>query len=330
MNLRKFYASIFAALILVSGAAAQRQQTSPPKPTPTPTLIVPRINRPMPVAQGNNLYCAGFIQSAPIDTSVEIVGAQDERDKHIFAQGDELYISAGANKNVKVGDTFSVVRPRGQVEGRASRKKDLGFYVQEVGAVEVVRVKQEVSVVRVKTSCDNLLLGDLLQAVPQRDAPVFQTNRPALDLFGESSGKASGRIILSRDGQELLGREQIVYIDLGAEDNVKVGDYLTIYRPLGKGNIFSDIKPESVAARNENYESSRYKGGRYSNQAARKSGSTARGETVKSDEARSRRPDGLREVVGEIVVLNVKEKTATAVITRTAGEVQTGDDVEVQ
>ena len=34
--------------------------------------------------------------------------------------------------------------------------------------------------------------------------------------------------------------------------------------------------------------------------------------------------------VGEIVILNVKEKTATAVITRTAQEIHTGDWVEVQ
>lgn len=328
MNLNRFHASVFAALILAFGVLTA--SVSAQRPTPTPTLIVNRDNRQMTIAQGNNLYCAGFIQSAPLDTAYEIVGAEKERDKHVFTQNDNLYISAGANRSVKVGDVFSVIRPRGQVEGRPSRKKNLGFYVQEVGSVEVIRVKADVSVVRVKTSCDNFLLGDLLQFVPQREAPVFNPNRPALDLFGEPSGKASGRIILSRDNIELLGREQIVYVDLGAEDNVKVGDYLTIYRPLGEGNVFTKEERESVAARNENYESRRYKGGRYSNQAQRKAGSTAQGEVVTTEEAKSRRPNNLREVVGEMVILNVKEKTATAVITRTATEIHTGDNVEVQ
>lgn len=329
MNLRKFHTSIFAALVFgfgvfISGASAQV------KPTPTPTVIINQMNRSMPVARGNNLACAGFIQTAPIDTSYEIVGATDERDKHIFSQGDELYISAGVNRSVKVGDVFSVIRPRGQVENRPSRKRNLGFYVQEVGTVEVVRVKQEVSVVRVKTSCDNFLLGDLLQFVPQRDAPMFDARRPALELFGDSSGKASGRIIMARDNIELVGRDQIVYVDLGAEDNVKVGDYLTIYRPLGEGNIFTKEDRENVAARGENYESRRYRGGQFSNQAQRKSGTTAQGEVVTSENAKSRRPKNLREVVGEMVILNVKEKTATAVITRTATEIHTGDNVEVQ
>jgi hypothetical protein len=38
----------------------------------------------------------------------------------------------------------------------------------------------------------------------------------------------------------------------------------------------------------------------------------------------------MRKVVGEAVVLNVKEKTATVVITRTASEIHTGDGVEIQ
>ncbi|MDQ3087663.1 MAG: hypothetical protein M3Q78_03600, partial [Acidobacteriota bacterium] len=64
--------------------------------------------------------------------------------------------------------------------------------------VEIVRVKNEVSVARVKTSCDNLLLGDLVQSVPPHTSPLFE-KRPALDLFGEPSGKASGRIVMARD-----------------------------------------------------------------------------------------------------------------------------------
>jgi len=329
VSFQKFCRRSFALsfLILTTAATGAFGQT---RPMPTPTLIINRDARTTAVAQGNNLYCAGFIQTAPIDRSFEIVGAEDERDRHIFAQGDNLYVNAGASRGLKVGDMFSVVRPRGRVEARPSRKHNLGFYVQEVGMVEVVNVKQGVSVVRVKTSCDNLLLGDLLQTVPQRTSPVFDANRPALDLFGEPSGKATGRIILARDGAELLGREQIVYVDLGAEDNVQVGDHLTIYRTLGRGNIFSREEHEAVEARNQNYESRTYRGGRYSNQAARKSGGVAEGTVVSSEEAKSRRPRRLREIVGEMVILNVKEKTATAVITRTATEIHTGDRVEIQ
>jgi len=300
-----------------------------PQPRATPTVIINQDNRQMPIVTGNSLYCAGYVETAPVNTSYEIVGGQNEKDQFNYAQGDYIYVSIGANRGAKVGDMYSVIRPRGQVETRWTKKKNLGFYVQEVGAVEIVNVKAEVSVARVKTSCDNLLLGDLLQPIPNRVSPLF-TQRPALDLFADSSGKTSGRIFMARDNQELLGRETIVYIDLGADDNVNVGDYLTIYRPLGTGNVLDTQQDESVSARDENFQSNKYRGGKFSNQAARKSGDRAQGKVVTTNDAKEGRPQGLRRVVGEMVILNVKEKTATAIITRSASEIHTGDRVELQ
>ncbi len=327
MSFQKFYQSIFGMLFLILFAAATSSFAQ--RPTPTPTLIINRDNREMPVVAGNNLYCAGYVQTNSVDTSNKIVGAENEQDKFTYAQGDDVYINLGANRGVKVGDTFAVIRPRGQVETRLSRKKNLGFYVQEVGDLEVIKVKDDVSVARISHSCDNFLLGDLLQPIPARTSPTF-AQRPALDVFGEPSGKASGTIFMARDSRELLGGEQIVYIDLGAEDNVKVGDYLTIYRPLGRGNLFEKPKNESVRARDDNYQSRTYQGGQFSNQAPRKSGDKAEGSIITTEKAKENRPAGLRKVVGELVVLNVKERTATAVITRTAQEIHTGDSVEVQ
>ncbi len=42
---------------------------------------------------------------------------------------------------------------------------------------------------------------------------------------------------MAKDSREMVTRNDIVYIDLGSEDQIKRGDYLTIYRPLGTGNI---------------------------------------------------------------------------------------------
>jgi hypothetical protein len=42
------------------------------------------------------------------------------------------------------------------------------------------------------------------------------------------------------------------------------------------------------------------------------------------------RPRMPRKIVGELVVLSVQQRTATAVITRIAQEVHTGDFVELQ
>lgn len=281
------------------------------------------------VAEGSNLYCAGYVQTAPVDTGTKIVGAYNEQEKFLYTQNNDVYVNAGANKGVRVGDLMSVTRPRGEVKSHWTRKGDLGFYVEEVGMLEVIRVNPEVSVARVRTSCSGMQLGDLVQPAQPRFAPVYN-QRPALDRFADPSGKATGRLFMARDAREMLGREQVVYIDLGAEDRVQVGDYLTIFRPLGSGNLFENDEDYNTDARNYGFESKDYHGGKFSNQAARKSGERARGKVVTYEDAKEGRPSNIRKVVGEAVILNVKERTATAVITRTAQEIHTGDWVEVQ
>ena len=330
MKVLSFSAKNFGtAFLLIFGLAvfAFGQQ---PQTMPTPTLIIPTIRENLPLATGNNLYCAGYIQNGPVNTNFQIVGANQEREQNIYSQGNYIYITRGANAGSRVGDRLAVIRPRGKFSSDFSRKGRLGIYVQEVGEVEIVDVKSDVSVARVTTSCDNLLLGDLIVPIPHRFSPTFQ-QRPALDLFADPSGNQTGRIILARDSKETVGREDIVYIDLGAEDNVKTGDYLTIFRTLGKGgavNIRQD--DETVSGRRGGFESGTFKGGEFSNQAPRKGGDMTEGKLVTPKEAKKNRPQNLRKVLGEMIILNVKERTATALIVRAAEEIHTGDMVEVQ
>ncbi|MEO8574128.1 MAG: hypothetical protein ABI481_09170 [Pyrinomonadaceae bacterium] len=321
---KRVAASVFAAVTVFATVGLAQQPQRPVVLTP----VTPPMSRTMRVAERNNLYCAGYVQTSPIDTSRKIVGAVEEQDGFLYSQNNFVYVNAGANKGVQVGDMYSIVRPRGQVKSHWTRKNSLGFYTEEVGALEVVRVKSEVSVARVKASCSDILLGDLVQPTQVRIAPEYK-QRPALDLFGDPSGKAVGRLILSRDNVDLITRDFIVYIDLGAEDNVQIGDYVTVFRPLGDGNPFSGDWGESASARDWGFQSYEYRGGRFSNQTARKKGDTAKGKVVTTEAAKEDRPF-IRKVVGEMVILNVKERVATALVTRSAQEIHTGDWVEVQ
>ena len=307
---------LLSLLVLAASVAAQKA-----------TVIVSRDMSNKNLAGANNLYCAGYVQTGSVDTSRKIVGGLNEQEQNIYSQGNYVYINAVSG--VQVGDMFSVIRPRGRVQTRWTKKDNLGIYVQEVGALEVVRVKNDVAVARVKTSCDNLLLGDLLQPIPSRTSPVVSV-RPEFDMFADASGKAAGRIFMARDGQELLTRDQIVYVDLGADNGAQVGDYLTVFRPVRGGNLFKRQQDEQVSSRDDGFQSDIYAGGRYSNQAARKGGSEAEGRVVMTEKAKKDRPANLRKVVGELVILNVQGKTATAMIVRTAQEIHTGDFVELQ
>ena len=318
---KRVAAAAFAAFIVFTATAVAQQK---------PLTVTAPTTKTMRVAERNNLYCAGYVQTAPLDIRHRIVAGLEHVEKFYYSGNDVIFLNAGGESGIKVGDMLSVVRPRGQVQTRWTNKNGgLGYYVQEVGAIEVIRVKRDVAVAKVKVSCDNFVLGDVLVPMDERVAPDYR-QREALDLFSDPTGKAMGRLFMARGTGELIAKEFVVYIDLGEEDNVKVGDYLTIFRWLNEGNVTFGYWGESVSARDAGFESDAFRGGKFSNQAASKSGSTAEGRVITTIKAKEGRPDDLRRVVGEMVILNVKERTATALVTRNVGEIHPGDWVEVQ
>ncbi|HEU4870536.1 MAG TPA: hypothetical protein VFT08_06795 [Pyrinomonadaceae bacterium] len=325
---------LFTFACLLALPLAANAQT----PAPTPRMILPTAAQPARVAGESSLFCAGYIRYQRFGQTPEIVGAEEEQEQRTFADGDIVYLNAGSRQGIKERQSFQIIRPRGDVKG-VHRKKIgfLGTYVQEIGQLQVFKVREDTSAAKITFTCDAALLGDLLVDIPVRESPL-QRAEGVLDRFADPNGKQTGRLMMAKDNRELLTRNDIVYIDLGGEDNVKRGDYLTIYRPLGTGNLTRVDNEEMARNRATGFQSDRYRGGGIGNQASRAKDETAfvdahgryRYRPITSREVKRHRPDMPRKIVGEMVIIDVQSRTATAIITRVANEVHTGDWVEIQ
>jgi hypothetical protein len=317
-------------LFCAFGPAAASAQTADGQAVGAqPARTAPAQTR-TPVAHESEWACGGFIEQAPQAASAQLVGGVKETEQRSFGQGDLVFIDAGAQGGVREGQEFTVVRPRGRFSSKFSRKGTLGVYTQEVGRLRVVRVRDRASVAEVVGSCTDLLLGDLLRPYSQREVPPARAEGP-LDIFAEPTGKQTGRIVLARDGRETVARDDVVFIDLGAEDNIKVGDRLTVFRPKGHGTLVNYGSEIGTNSR-RGFQSDELRGGGFSIQAQRVKDvdGPKSGVTVKTPDIKRHRPPVPRKVVGEIVVLRVDGRAATAVVTRTAQEIHTGDAVELQ
>lgn len=347
-SLRTAVVLVFALTFAIgSRSESQAQTTVQPSVDPSktqqqstgPQVVMPTSNEAAKVAGRSILYCAGYIKYQRFTDVPEIVGAEEEQELRGYTDGDVVYMNWGSSRGVKVGDRFQIVRPRGGVKGVYREKKGfLGNYVQEIGTVEVFKVNENSATAQIMFSCDSALLGDLLTRMPYRESPTVRSDL-ALDRFADPTGKQFGRLMMSRDGREMLTRNDIVYIDLGAEDKVAAGDYLTIYRPVGSGIITGSIDNEEMArGRSKGFQSDHFRGGGFGMQAKRAKDTTglrsAEGSykfrPITSREIKRGRPDLPRKIVGEMVIIDVQARTATAVITRVASEVHTGDWVEIQ
>ncbi len=323
---------IFCAYAHAAASAQTRGGATTDRPREQQsTVIFPEKRQPNSAARPSEAACGGFIEQTAQAAAGQIVGADEEKERRVFSEGDLVFVDAGAQSGLRAGQEFSVVRPRGQFRSKLTRKSgSLGVYTQEIGRLRVVRVRVHVSVARVTVACGDILLGDLLRPAASRAVPQVRAEAD-LDRFAEPTGKQTGHIVLARDGRELVSRDQIVFIDLGSEDGVKAGDYLTVFRPESHGTLV-EYGNEIAANARRGFASEEFRGGEHSNQAQRVKDvdGSQYATTVKTPEIKRRRPSVPRQIVGELVVIHVEGRTATAVITRVAQEVHTGDHVEVQ
>jgi hypothetical protein len=327
-------AALFSFVCLLALAFTTNAQS----PAATPQVVMPSSAQPLRVAGKFSLYCAGYIRYQRLPGMPEIVGAEEEQEQRTYADGDIVYLNAGSQQGIKEGQNFQIIRPRGDVKGVHKQKRGfLGTYIQEIGQLQVFKVRENTSAALITFTCDAALLGDLLAPIPDRESPL-QRAEEDLDRFADPTGKQNGILMMAKDSREMVTRNDIVYIDLGSEDQIKRGDYLTIYRPLGTGNVTRVDNEEMARNRATVFQSNRYHGGGFSNQATRAKDSTAFRDTegrfrykpITSREVKRHRPLMPRKIVGELVIIDVQTRTATAIITRVASEVHTGDWVEIQ
>ena len=270
-----------------------------------------------PVTRGVDVYCAGYISETLPRTDLQIVGAEKENMKFTFAQGDIVFLNRGRGSGIQPGAVYFIIRPLGEFKHPFTKKK-LGFYIRELGLLRVLEVGDQTATAEIAVSCDTVEFGDMLKPYEEYISPGPREARP-LARYGEGSGGTSGQIIMSPGFHENLSANRIVYIDLGHRQDVRPGDYFTIYREIGRGEGITKIPQDKVVMdRSIEYGTDRYRGGDFSVQGTR----------APAEKVMKERPPLPRKVLGEIIILKVENSTSVALITRTTAEVTVGDHVE--
>ncbi|MCS7080386.1 MAG: hypothetical protein NZ585_10095 [Chloracidobacterium sp.] len=266
--------------------------------------------------------CAGYIgPAAPED--LQIVGSDKEAYVREFSQGDLVYINRGRDANLQTGAEYQIVRNIGPVRDLADRGRVLGTLVKELGVLRITEVRDTSATGEITLICTGTVnLGDVLVPYERRPIPTVRPYRP-LSIVGAPTGRATGQILASQMSREQLVRNDIVYINVGADNGIKVGDYMTVYRPLATDTI-SRFRDDRVGQRRSNgFPSDRFR--------TRDNASiTSSQKSYPQVAERTPRNELPRTLVGEIVIIRTEANTAVGVLTRTTREAVIGDRVELQ
>jgi hypothetical protein len=108
------FKALLLSLALLPASAFAINAQEPPRPT----VIVPTTNQQQRIADKTRLYCAGYIRNQTLPHMPEIVGGVEEQEQRHYADGDVVYINAGSQQGIQQGQTFQIIRPRGEIECR--------------------------------------------------------------------------------------------------------------------------------------------------------------------------------------------------------------------
>ena len=194
----------------------------PVEPTPPPLV---------PVADATDINCSGFIDAEHTFSEVWVAGAEDE--KHMFATGDVIYLSAGRNQGIHAGDEFAVLRETHAVKHPATGA-GLGSFIRRLGKVRVMLTHDNSSTAMVEMACEDIQRSDELVLWEEIPIPRM-AEMPEFDRYNvEASGAPTGHVVHLPHDIVSAAAGHIVHTDLGVASGVRPGDVLSVYEDRGE------------------------------------------------------------------------------------------------
>lgn len=249
---------VSAAFLAVGPVLAQTPPTPPPPPPPAPAPPVIREEipggqivvsppqqtvtveppasgvvelAPQPLGYESDLHCFGYVGESKESKEpfvARVIGAESIAEQIDYMTSDLLYLNAGHDRGLKIGDEFWLVTPEQPIL-HPTTGKEFGRFYQYRGRAVIETLEGRTSSARVTESCSDIPIGVYLKPFEPIPIPLARKTPPAM-AGDPPSGKARGRIIYTRDGIVAVGADHTVLVDLGIAHGLEPGDFLTIFR----------------------------------------------------------------------------------------------------
>ena len=306
-------------LLLLAAISASAQDASSDANAPqgtAPTSVSFPIERVQTPTYAD-LYCAGFINKSLLPNANYVAGGLQTPNTTKFVTGDIVYLTGAG---YTTGGQYSILRElkdqnRYEVfPGQAKVLAATGQPYGEIGRVRIVDTRSKSAIAQVEYSCDPINPGDI--AVPFAEKPSVSFHPPLrFDRFVPKTGKTSGRIVLGKDFDSTLGTGMKVYMNVGSNQGVKVGDYFRAVRAY-TADLADPV--DSLSFRASTAEDTQ-----------RRPPSIEGNFMTKTKGPNIHVADLPRRAVGEIAIIGVTPTTSTGMIVFALEDVHVGDGVEL-
>jgi hypothetical protein len=264
-----------------------------------------------------DLYCAGFISRQTLPDANYVAGGLETPTTTKFTRGDLIFLSG---TGYSAGAEYEIVRALRDVNeyemfpGEKKLLKETGQPYGEIGRVKIVDVRNHTAIGQIEYACDGVNPGDTTIPFAEKQAVTFHTPI-RFDRFLPASGKLNGRIVMGKDFDSQLGTGHKVYMNVGANQGVKIGDFFRAVRSY-TADLSDPVDSLSFKAA-------------LSEDSQKKVPSVDPAMFTKSNGPVIHVRDLPRRAVGEIVIIGVTNTTATGMVVFALEDVHAGDNVEL-
>ena len=174
-----------------------------------------------PARQSGDAPAPGEVSTVKIDLSL----------------GDVVYLDGGRQANLLPGDLFTVVIPQ-EIVAHPATRKPIGRFYSYVGRVRILSVQEESAIAEIVHGCMPVHVGAALTPYDPVPVPLARRSLPVgvNDPVSAEVLKEAAVIVRSERNLVTLGRDHLVYLDLGEQSGVTPGDVYSIYRLNPKGH----------------------------------------------------------------------------------------------
>jgi hypothetical protein len=308
-------------LLLIVSIAAVAQDVAPnagpdaPQGTLPTTVSFPTERVQTPTYA--DLYCSGFVSPKVLPNANFVAGGLQTPTTTKFANGNMIYLAGGG---YQTGQEYTIVRELQDVNeyqifsGQRAMLRALGQPYGEEARVRIVDTRNKMAIAQIEFSCDPVNPGDFAIPFVEKQGVAFHT-QIRFDRFLPRTSQVSGRIVMAKDFDSELGTGLKVYMNVGSNQGVKVGDYFRAARSY-------------TADLNDPVDSLSFKAST-SEDTQKKPPSIEPNFFNKTNGPKIHVADLPRRSVGEVVVIGTTPTTSTGMIVFALEDVHLGDSVEL-
>jgi len=308
---------VLAGMVISNLGVSQQPQPVQPQPAQTQPAQPQPVQHAQIQAQGarevgntptrSDMYCSGFLTNEKVSDKLFVAGGHNSPDQTRFAAAvDTIFIHG---QGMKEGDRYQIVRELKDTNryemfpGQRSAVRNAGVPYLELAIVKITDVQKSTGIASFELSCADVMPGDLAIPLVEREAPPFR--KVTLERYTPPTGKPQGRIVMAKEFDTYLGSKYKAYVNIGEDKGLKPGDYLRATRTY---SAYYHHPVDGLSLDAKDYDD------------------TQKDPHKLPHDDVSSLP---RRTVGDMIVLNVRHKTATAMVLTALEEIEVGDGVEV-